>query len=632
MLDVFRRSTGSWMAKAVLILVALTFVAWGGYSYTSRNQTNMARVGDTYISISEYEQVYRNLRDNYRRQFGGNISEEMLKTLRLDQMALDMMIQRTLILDAAQKMGLSAVPQEIQQQIAQIPAFQIDGKFNHGRYVAILQQSRMSPEMFEHQVAQDIAASKVESFIKRRAVVTKQEVDAEYAFSFNQIQLAFVQFDPKSYEDKVTVDEAALKTFYESRKDSYKSPEKREILYALFTPDAYMGEVKVSDEEIKQYYDERIERYSHDEEVKARHILFPVKEDAPEAEVEKVKAEAQKVLEQIRQGADFTDMAEKHSGDPGSAKTGGDLGYFSRGRMVPAFSEAAFGLKPGEVSDLVRTQFGFHIIKVEDHRPERVETLEQVKGDIEKEIKEERAREIAYSRAVNFDDSAFASKDIRKAAETHKKEVLGAGVLVERTGNLQGVPGANRQIMEKLFGLPEKDFSGVLELPNGFLVAQVNDVQESEILPFEVAKDQVEKDYRADRGRELAKQKATEIIESARKANSLEEAAQAAGLTARKSEWFSRRVPDKDLTLLRGEGLNAVFQLSTEKPFTDEPLQLGNRFIVAQLLGKREPQGEEQQQRATIEARLLEQKQEMVWNAWLEEVRGKADVEQFREL
>lgn len=634
MLQVFRKHATSWLIKVAFFIIVVVFVFWGGYSYKTRQQGQVARIGDHYISNREYEDSYRQLMEMYKRQFGPSFNEETVKKLgvNIKQQALDGLIERYVMLDAAMKMGFVPTVTEIQQKVLSYPIFLNEGKFDRQRYSFILRQNHMTPEVFEQQLGNDMAIQKLQAFVKRRAVVTEGDIQADFQYNHAQVQLEYIPFSPKSYEDQVTMDDKAIQSFFQEKKDRYKGPEKRQIAYVLFSPEAYTANVKISDEEIRQYYEENEADFHEPPTVKARHILFAVKEDAPEEEVSKMKAEAQKVLDQAKQGKDFAELAKQYSKDPGSAGQGGDLGYFRKEQMVGPFAEAAFAMKPGEISDLVRSPYGFHIIKVEDTKPERTVSFEEARSKIETELREQKARDVAFNKAKDFSNAAYAQKDVGKAAQFQNLTVAGGDKWVVEKDSLPGLENTPPATMKKLFGFTEKEVSDVLEFAQGFVVAQVQGIQAPQVPAFEEVKDRVEKDFKMEQSRVLAQKKASEFLEAARKSGSIESAAKESKLDSRKSEWFSRSKPDKDLQLLRGDSMDAVFQADVSKPFPGAPVELGDRFVVFQLLGKKVPTDDLAKERTAIEQKLGRQKEVSIWMSWLDQQRKKMEEERFREL
>jgi len=328
---------------------------------------------------------------------------------------------------------------------------------------------------------------------------------------------------------------------------------------------------------------------------------------------------------------DFAELAKKNSKDSNSAKKGGDLGFFTRQKMVREFADAAFALKPGEISDVVQTEHGLHVIKVEEVRPERVESFEEARGPIEESLKKEKARDHAFRKARDLADLAYAQRDIKKAAQSLdlagkvREESLGA------KDALHGIDPPSPEIVRKIFAVPERGTTEAMEFVHGFVVAQVLSVTPPEVLPMEKVKDRVEKEFRAQKARLAAEKDASEMLEEARKLHSLEQAAKTRKLELLRTESFSRSNPDKKLKL-PPESTNAVFQLDSARPFPEAPLDLRKRVFVCQLLEKTIPSEIPENERLSVAKRIQMQKQAMVWQAWMEEQRGRAKIEQFREL
>lgn len=630
MLTVFREHAGSWIIKAALFAIIVVFIFWGGYSYKSMRASRLARVGDVYVTYAEYNQAYDHLLNMYRQQFGNQLTQEILDRLNMKQQALDLLINRILITQAAHAMGLNAGLEDVQAEILSFPAFQVNGQFDRQRYLAVLQHNRMTPQAFEQQLVQDLTLRRVEAFVKGQAVVSEAEMVADMHYRLGRIQVAYAQFDPKSFQDKVVVDEAQVSAFFEKNADRYKEPEKRRLVYVPFVLDDFLGSVSVGDDEIRTYYEDHRDKFHQEKQVKARHILFRLGAEASEDEVKKTEKAARAILEKVRKGEDFAALAKAHSQD-GSAQAGGDLGWFTKDRMVPAFADAAFALNAGEVSDLVRTPFGFHIIKVEDVRPEETVLLEQAKPQIELNLKREKARDVAYRKAREFADAAYADGDVAKAAERGKLAVEAPDKLFAASDILPKVGNAP-EVMKSLFTLAEGEVSDVLEWPNGFVVGQVKAVQAPQVPPLEQVKSRVQEDAKAQRAREEAEKAAKAFLEQARQAGGLDKTAPPAGVSVQVSSWFSRTEPDEKLRLW-GEAAEVLFQLQKPGDMPDAPLASQGAFLVCQLLGRQDPAPEVlDKERENTRARLTQVKQNQLWQAWLAKQRSVIEVEILHQL
>ena len=630
MLDFVRRHSRSWIIKVLLVALIIVFIGWGGYLYQTRHAGDIAVVGDHYISQEEYSNQYNNMVESIRKQFGGALPQKLMEALDIKRQALDSLIRQYLVVQGAQELGLEATPGEIRAAIMKLPAFQDQGRFDLKRYKALLWQNRLTPEGFEKQVGDDITKRKVQSFITGQAVVTEDEIQSSYHFDNDSINLAYVLFDPASFESRVKEDDSALAAFYKKNQNKYMEPEKREIAQVVLNENDIEKDIHPSESQIKQYYSDNAAEFTHEEQVRARHILLGVKPGASGTELKKIDAQAAKILDEAKKGQDFAALAKKYSQDQATAKNGGDLGFFSYKEKDPAFSKAAFALKPGELSGIVPTSSGLDIIKVEAVKKAGVSPLSEVRDVIVKDLKEQGARDLAYRQAQNLRDQAYAMQDIAKAALKLNMKVS-APVWITMSEDQPQVGLLSGPIREKLFQLGQGDVSDMLDVPGGYVVAQVKSIKKPVPAPFAQVKDKVATDFRVSEAKKLAMKQAIGFLAGARAQKSLAAAAKGSNIAFMQSGFFSRREPDKNLSL-KGANLETVFSLGESRPFPERPMELGSSYMVCQFEAQKPAGAPSSEQKAEISRSILQQKRSEVWRTWLGELAKKTKIEYLRKI
>ncbi|MDR3567797.1 MAG: SurA N-terminal domain-containing protein [Syntrophobacteraceae bacterium] len=628
MLDFVRRHSRSWGIKVLLIALIIVFVGWGGYLYQTRHAGDIAIVGDHSISQEEYSTAYNNMVEAVRKQFGGAVPQKLMDALDIKKQALDALIRHYLVVRGAAELGLEATPGDVRAAILKIAAFQVGGKFDLTRYRALLWQNRMTTEIFEKRVAEDITTSKVQAFITGQAVVSENEIQSTYNFDNDRIKLAYVLFDPASFIGRTTVDDGALRAFYKKNRNKYMQAETRQIACVALNVNELEKDINPSESQIKLYYNDNAAEFTQEKQVRAQRILLRIKPGASSDVLKKANAQAAKIVDEARSGQDFSTLAKKYSQDQATAKNGGELGFFSYKKMDPAFSSAAFALKPGQMSGIVRTPSGLDIIKVEEVKEGGAAPLSEVRDRIVQDLKVQGARDLAYKQAQNLRDLAYARKDIDKAALELKMKAL-APVWITLSQNQSGI--FTKPVVDKLFALGDGEVSDMLDVPGGYVVAQVKSIKKPEPAPFEQVKAKVVSDFRMAEAKKLAMKQAKEILASARAQKSLAAAAKASGINVVETGYFSRQDPDKTLAP-RGANLESIFSLGESKPFAQRPLVLGKGYVVCRFEAKKAAGAPDEEQKAKIAHSILQQKQAAVWRTWIGEIAKTTKIEYLRKI
>jgi peptidyl-prolyl cis-trans isomerase D len=371
MLDRMRRHR-NWL-KWSLGLVVLTFIAFYIPSFLDTTQVGTASASDVVATVNgrdirglDYQRRYQNQMMAYQQQYGGSINEQLLRQLGVDQQILQQMVDEQAALAEAERQGLRVSDEELAQQIFSIPALQENGRFiGEARYEQLLmsQNPPMNKGDFEENLRRSMMIDKLRSAVTGWLAVTDADVEREYKNRNEKIKLQVVAITADKFRDKVTVTDADINSYYTAHQAEYRKGEQRKIRYLLIDRDQLRSRTTVTPQDIESYYNSNVQQFQTPEQVRASHVLLKT-EGKDEAAVRK---QAEDVLKQAKApGADFAALAKKYSEDEGSKATGGDLDYFPKGRMVPEFEQAAFAMQPGQISDLVKSQFGFHIIKVVD--------------------------------------------------------------------------------------------------------------------------------------------------------------------------------------------------------------------------------------------------------------------------
>src|SRR5437867_64859 len=406
MLDFMRRQRSAlkWVWVILIFIFSLTlvtlYIPFGDLPNVSITN-DVASIGRDSISAREFQTAYRNYVDRMR----GQINPEMLRAFRFERQIMDALVTRHVMSEEAKRLGLNVSPREVEQRILENPVFRENGTFiGRDRYQALLSQNNLTIDEFESNVGNEILTDKLRSFITAAIHVNDKEAEEEYKRRNEKAKVDYFVIDASKLEDKVTPTDAEMHEYYEKNKAKYTVNEKRKAKYIFLESLKLRAQVNVTDDELRQYYDQHRAEYTLPERVKAQHILFKTQEKTPE-EIEKIKDKARQVLERAKKGEDFSALAKQFSEDT-TAASGGDLGDFGHGQMVPEFDRVAFSLGVGAISDLVQTQFGIHIIKVTGKQEARERPFEELKEAIRPIVEtrkaEQKASEVGQQIAVEL--------------------------------------------------------------------------------------------------------------------------------------------------------------------------------------------------------------------------------------
>jgi peptidyl-prolyl cis-trans isomerase D len=540
MLDRMRRQQ-AWL-KWSLGLVVLAFVVFYIPDFFTPSGTGasgeaLASVDGRRITVNEFTRAYNAQLAQFRNAYGAGMNESMLRQLGIDQQVLQQLIDQQATLAEAERLGLTASDAEVRQRIMEIPAFQENGVFiGEQRYRQLLRLQRppLTTSEFEEEVRSSIVLDKLRAALTEWITVSDAEADEEYRRRNEKATLDVVSFPAVDFLDQVTLTDADVAAYFEANKETYRIGEQRKVKYLQVDTEAIRANITVPEQDVQRYYNQNIDQYSTPEQVRASHILLNL-EGRDEAEVRK---QAEDLLAQVRAGADFAALATKFSQDVASASRGGDLDFFGRGRMVPEFEAVAFTLEPGQVSDLVRTQYGFHIIKVTDKKAGDVQPLDTVRGTIAEQLKFERAQTRAQDLANTIAAEVKSAADLDRVGAARGLKVVESDFF-GRTDPIPGL-GPSPAVAEAAFSLETGAVSDALRTPNGFAFITVTDSKPSTLPTLDAVKARVEADLKRERTQALARQRAEAVAATLKSAADFGAAARAAGLTVRTSDALTR--------------------------------------------------------------------------------------------
>lgn len=434
----FIRTHQRLMQFVLLLFIFPSFAFFGLEGYTRFNEGNnaIAKVAGTSITQQEFDAAQREQMERIRQMFGGQFDPAMLDTPEARQGVLDGLIAQRVIAAEATSNRLSVSDQALQQTILGIPGIiGPDGKFDAERYKSLLAAQGMTPAVYEARLRQDLTMQQVSGSVQDTAFAPKTVASRLSDLNDQERTVQEAVFRTGDYASQVKVTDEMLKAYYDKHAKQFEVPEQVKAEYVVLNSDAVAAQISVSDADIKAYYDQNAARYSEEEQRRASHILIKADKSASEADKAAAKEKAEKLLAQVRKNpADFAKLAKENSQDPGSAERGGDLDFFGKGMMVKSFEDAAFKLKQGEISDVVESDFGYHIIQLTAVKPAVVKPLDEVKSQIAADIKKQLAAKKFTEMAEQFTNMVY------EQSESLKPVVDKLGLKIETAAGLTRTP------------------------------------------------------------------------------------------------------------------------------------------------------------------------------------------------
>jgi len=629
MLDLLRKKAQSPLIQGTILIIALVFIFWGvggGYRGT---RNSVAQVNDEAIPYEDFQKAYERLANQYRDQFGGNLPKGLLENLDLEGQALEQLIQRSLLRQGAREMGIIVSDLEVQQAVEKMEAFRSNGVFNVEQYKNILSSSGMTPTSFEDTMRTDLLAGKVLEHLSRFAKLTPLEVNDQFNFDNEQIKIAYVSFSATDFKEKVEADEEALKSYYEENRENYMTDPQIKLHFLAF-PYATDKKPEIPAEELESFYRQNFNRYSIPEQRNARHILIKTSEEDSEDILSEKRNRAAQVLELAKSGEDFAELAKQYSEGP-TGPRGGDLGSFTRGRMVKPFEDAAFSLNEGEISDIVETQFGYHIIKLEKVEPAYTRTFEEVKSEIETQLQAQKSRELAFTQATEAYENIILAGSLDKFSQNSGVSVEQTDFFSRNSPEKSGSTAAmatDPAFINAAFSLNKGELSSLIETPQGYAIIYAADKKEPETSLYEDVKEQVRADYIAANSETMAKEAAEALLSVLKGEGSEDFAAEAAKLdmTPETSNYITRSAAGG--SALPAQIVNLGFELSEKNPYPEEVVATNGIFYVFRVMEKGSPSSELFSEKENeFRTGLLERKKSAILASWLANVRDKAEIE-----
>jgi peptidyl-prolyl cis-trans isomerase D len=623
MLDRTRRHKG-WL-KWSLFIVVLAFIVLYIPSFLDEPgaaglNNVVASVEGRDITVARFRRVYQQQMQAYRSAYGGNVDERMLKQLGIDQRIVQQMIEEETALAEAARLRITATNEEVRERIASMPGLQENGRFiGEERYRQMLQMNNppMRPDEFEEQVRRGITVEKLQGALTGWMAIDDKDVDSEFRRRNEKVKLAVVSFPADKFRPGLEATDPEIAAYFEQHKNELKIPEKRKIRYALVDMQGLRERMQISAQDVQRSYEDNQQQYSTPAQVRASHILLKTEGKNADA----VKKQAEDLLAQVKKGADFAQLATKYSEDEISAKKGGDLDFFPQGQMVPEFDKTAFALAPGQISDLVKTQYGFHIIKVVDKKPATTRSLDEVRPQIEDQLKWERAQAEAQRAADDVAGKLKVPSDLDTVAKGRGMTVADSAYF-SREEPIAGL-GMAPAVAERAFTLKDGEVSDSIRTPQGFAFITVTGKQDAYVPKLDEVKARVREEVVKKKAVDVARQKAS-AVGPPMKSGNFDASAKAAGLEVKTTELIARGAPVADIGSSPAIDA-AAFALAPGG--VSDPIVTENGAVIVKVLEKKDPTPAEiASGKAALKTEMLNERRNRFYASYMSKARERMKV------
>jgi peptidyl-prolyl cis-trans isomerase D len=587
-----------------------------------------AKVDGEDITVDEVRETARGMLQQQGAQLGANAS---ILLPFFAQRAADQLVDRQALVSEAQHLGLKATPQEVKDDLQHGRYSEIffpGGTFiGEAEYQNLLQQHNLTPATFEDNVGKEILISKLQALITGSASVSDSAIRKQFDKDNTKVKFEYAVLKQDDIKKGLHPTTEELKAFYDSHQKNYANsvPEKRKVKYAMIDLAKVESRVQVTPAELESYYNQHRDQYRVPEQAKVSHILIKTPLPGPDGKVDEkgvaaAQQRAQDLLKQLKAGANFEDLARKNSEDPGSAKEGGSLGWVPKGRTVPEFEKAAFSLPKGQLSDLVKTSYGFHIIRVDDRQEAHLKTLEEVKDQIEPLLKQQKAQELAQKQA----------EDLVQAAKTQGLDAAAAAKAVpvvtsDFFARKDMVPGLGQapQFMDAVFTTVEKSPAQMAATSQGFAVFELVAVKPQSTPTFEEIQTRVEEEFKNERSSILLSQKTQELSDRAKAGHDLKKAAKELGAVVKTSEFVAPDGQVPDVGSMTGQ---AAVAFSMKPGDISGPINSGANGIVIDVTEVQAPsEADFAAKRDQIRDSLLQGKEQELFQLFVTNLRDQME-------
>ena len=617
----------------ICVMMVITLVPGGMFGdYFGGGVTQqgvLAQVGDQAVSMTAVEQRARVIG---KQQFRGNVPSSLLPFLM--QRAAESMITQGALVYEANRMGLGVSNDEVrnfmqQGQLGEV--FFPGGNFiGEQAYEQLVEnQFGLSVAQFEREVKAQIASDKLLATIGATATATDKQIKEQVEKQDTKVKFDYAVITLDDIKKQVHPTDAELKSFYDQNKQEYVNsiPEKRKARYIVIDRSKLADGIQITQADLQQYYSQHQDEFRIPETVTVRHILIKTPVPGPDGKfdqkaVEAAKAKAEDIEKQLKNGADFAELAKKYSEDPGSAQNGGLLPPLTRGRTVPEFEKAAFGTPVGQTTGVIRTSYGFHIIRVEGKQEARMKPLDEVKAQIEPILKQQKAA-AQTQRLADTVQSLARTNGLDKAASDKGLTVTTTDFLAN-SDSLPGI-GTSQDLMSDIFAAKKMDPPDIATIPQGYAIYQVTDVEPAQTPTFDQIKAKVQDEFTTQRAQAMLAQKTQELSDRAHSEHDLKKAAQELGATMKTSDLVGPTEQVPDIGALTGAAAS-IFNLQPGE--ISGPIGLQTSGVVVMLVDKQQPT-DEQLKKSWDSAKetLLAQKRQELEGLYIQNLRERLEKE-----
>lgn len=607
------------LVQIVLALIIVPFALWGVDSYRkSGGAAPLATVNGEKIGQQEFDNALNQQQQRIREMAGANFDPAFFDKPEIKHSVLDGLVTQHLLGIEARNAGLSQTDEQLAQIIASIGVFQKDGKFDIKRYEQVLREKSMNRFEFEARVRQDLLTRQLTDAYTQNGYAA--EAVAENMIRLNEQQriVAVANIDAAAYVKQVKLSANAVSDYYAKNAHEFQMPERANVEYVVLSADSLLSQVTVTDAEIKQYYEEHQTDFGTQEQRKAAHILITVAKQASDADKLAAKTKAEQVLQQIKQSPNkFAALAKQYSQDPGSAANGGDLGMFGRGAMVKPFEDSVFSLKVGEVSNLVQTDYGYHIIKLQEVKSAKIQALSEVKSLISQRLKAQLGNDKFTELAEKFSNTVYEQSDSLKPAAELAKTSVQHGVWLSKGQAPAGL--WTNKALQAVFSedaLKNKRNTVAVEVAqNTLLAARVTDYKPASARPLSEVSANIQQKLEKQQAAELAAQQGKKVLEQLQHNEKASVTWKAAQSTTRSQ----RSGIDPEL-------LQAVFRADISKLPVYVGVNSQSGYILARIESVKETAPSDESKRRGYAQQIRQITGEELLAAYLAGVKKRADI------